>query len=51
MHKSRAQYYRFYTGQDWGDRQNYDLCVNTTGIKLKTLAAIITELVKAMPRE
>ena len=49
--KSRAQYYRFYTGQDWGDRQNYDLCVNTTGIKLKTLAAIITELVKAMPRE
>ena len=49
--KSRAQYYRFYTGQDWGDRQNYDLCVNTTGIKLKTLAALIAELVKAMPGE
>ena len=49
--KSRAQYYRFYTGQDWGDRQNYDLCVNTTGIEPKTLAALITELVKAIPDE
>ncbi len=28
--KNRAKYYDFYTGQTWGDRVNYDLCVNTT---------------------
>ena len=27
--KNRAAYYRFYTGQVWGDKGNYDFCVNT----------------------
>ena len=27
--KSRADYYNFYTGQKWGSRENYDLCINT----------------------
>ncbi|MBQ3446561.1 MAG: cytidylate kinase family protein, partial [Synergistaceae bacterium] len=26
----RADYYEFYTGQKWGDKANYDLCVNTS---------------------
>ena len=45
--KSRAQYYRFYTGQTWGDKLNYDLCVNTTGIELPALAELIAAIVKS----
>ena len=32
INKARADYYEFYTGQKWGDRANYDLCINTTNI-------------------
>lgn len=28
--RSRAKYYSFYTGQKWGDKEYYDLCINTT---------------------
>lgn len=34
----RAEYYGFYTDQKWGDRRNYDLCVNTTRLDLKKAA-------------
>lgn len=27
--RARAQYYRYYTGQDWYDARNYDLCLNS----------------------
>ena len=27
--KRRAEYYRCFTGQDWQDARNYDLCLNT----------------------
>ena len=27
--KTRADFYRYYTGQEWADMQNYDLCVNS----------------------
>lgn len=30
INRSRAEYYEFYTGQKWGDKSNYDLCVNTS---------------------
>lgn len=28
--KRRAHYYQFYTGRNWGDKANYDVCINTT---------------------
>ena len=28
--KKRARYYRNYTGQKWGEKENYDLCINTS---------------------
>ena len=28
--KSRASYYKYYTGRAWNDVNNYDLCINTT---------------------
>ena len=44
--RARAQYYRFYTGQTWGDRLNYDLCVNATGLDLHAAAKATAVLVK-----
>ena len=37
--RNRAKYYEFYTGQSWGDKANYDLCINTTKVHIKDLAA------------
>ena len=45
--RSRAQYYRFYTGQTWGDKLNYDLCVNASGLDLQMAATGISALVKS----
>lgn len=28
--KKRARYYRHYTGLKWGDKENYDICINTS---------------------
>ncbi|MBR1673143.1 MAG: cytidylate kinase-like family protein [Fretibacterium sp.] len=42
--KNRAKYYEFYTGQAWGERLNYDLCLNTTSVDLGKTAAAIARL-------
>ena len=41
--KDRAAYYEFYTGQSWGDKLHYDLCINTTNAEIK---AIVPHLAK-----
>lgn len=43
--KRRARYYQFFTGQTWGERLNYDLCVNTSNYEIKELAKAIARLV------
>ena len=35
--KGRAQYYEFYTGEKWGDKSSYDLCINTSNVVIKDL--------------
>lgn len=45
--KRRARYYQFFTGQTWGDRLNYDLCINTTNYDIKELVHAIAHLVEA----
>ena len=42
--KHRARYYEFYTDQKWGDRKNYDICVNTTNEDIKKIANILARL-------
>ena len=27
--KRRSKYYQFFTGQTWGEKLNYDLCINS----------------------
>lgn len=42
--KKRSRYYSFYTNHPWGNRLNYDLCVNTTQMEIKEAARVISGL-------
>lgn len=42
--KSRAKYYSFHTDRKWGERTNYDLCINTSRFDVKQLAKRLASL-------
>ena len=42
--KRRARYYEFYTGHAWGDKLNFDLCINTTNTVIKEVVPVIAKL-------
>lgn len=44
--KNRANYRGFYTDTKWGAKENYHLCVNTTGIEIKTIVPPLAEYIK-----
>ncbi len=45
--KKRSRYYRHYTGKVWGDRDNYDLCINTSVIGINETVELLKRLVLA----
>ena len=44
--RKRAVYYDYYTGQRWGERQYYDLCLNSCRLGIKGTAEIVSEYVR-----
>lgn len=42
--RNRARYYHYYTGQKWGDKDNYDMCINTTHQKIKEIIPVIAKI-------
>lgn len=44
--KQRKRYYEFYTSQEWGDKLNYDLCVNTSNKSIKEVVHNIITIFK-----
>lgn len=44
--KGRAKYYNYYTGEKWGAKECYDLCVNSTDTSIKAIAPVIAKLFK-----
>ena len=44
--KSRAAYCKYYTGNDWNDPANYDLCINTTKVGFDGAVDIIIDYMK-----
>lgn len=42
--KNRAKYYNFYTGNQWSDKSNYDLCINTTDVVIKDIVSVIAKM-------
>lgn len=46
--KKRARYYNYYTGQNWGEGQNYDLVINTSHDPLDKIADAIIDYIKVV---
>ncbi len=44
--KTRANYYSFYSGQKWGQAQNYDLCINSGKMTKDDAVKLIMTYVK-----
>lgn len=44
--KYRAKYYQFHTGQAWGEKSFYDLCINTTSLDIKGISATVANLIQ-----
>ncbi|MFI3114839.1 MAG: cytidylate kinase-like family protein [Clostridia bacterium] len=45
--KMRAKYYMYHTDQKWGEMKNYNLCIDTSMVDIKTAVKIIAEAVRA----
>ncbi len=43
--KYRADYHKYYTGEDWKDALNYDLCINSSRVGRDNCAGIIKKCV------
>lgn len=39
--RARSQYYEFLSGRKWGERSNYDLCIDSSGSPEKAAEAIV----------
>lgn len=44
--KHRADYYRYYTGHDWNDARNYDLCLNSSVMTYEELIEVVKSYIK-----
>lgn len=48
--KRRSDYYAFVTGQSWGEKHNYDLCISTKGISVREAASCIAQMLSGSVR-
>ncbi len=45
--KKRARYYKFYVDQVWGEKENYDVCINTSRLmEMKYIIPALENMVK-----
>ena len=44
--RDRARYYGFCTSQKWGNKDNYDMCINTTDTVIKEIVPVIAKIFK-----
>ena len=44
--RQRGEYYEFYTGLRWGDKENYDLMINTSNASIKEIALGLAEVIR-----
>lgn len=43
----RARHQRFLSDKKWGDKAGYHLCVNTSGLEIKTIAPVVADFAKS----
>lgn len=44
--KSRASYYNFYSGKDWGDARSYDLCIDSSLLGVEGTVKLLEKLLE-----
>lgn len=44
--KGRAQFYSFCANRPWSEKTNYDLCLNTSRVSIKTAAAAVAKMLE-----
>lgn len=49
--RTRERYYNYYTGQKWGDTQNYDLMINTSKLPSQKSVQLILDYVESCQSE
>ena len=49
--KHRADYYKYYTGNEWNDARNYDLCLNTTSMSYEELIKVVKAYIAVFKKE
>ena len=42
--RNRANYYSYFTLQKWGDKSNYDICINTTNMQIDQMVPHLAKL-------
>lgn len=48
--KDRSSYYKYYTDQNWGDAQNFDLCLNSGRLGVEGAVKVIAAYVAAVEK-
>ncbi len=49
--KHRADYYKYYTGNEWNDARNYDLCLNTSSMSYEELIQVVKAYITVFKKE
>lgn len=44
--KDRKNYHKLISNLEWGDKRNYHLCINTSGIEIKTVIPSLAEYIE-----
>ena len=44
--KYRGDYYHYYTGREWEDARNYDLCIDSSKLGFEKAEEVIKEYIK-----
>lgn len=48
--KNRRKYHELISNLEWGDKKNYDFCINTAGLEIKEIIPALSEYIKALFR-
>ena len=46
MDRDHVKYYKYYTGQQWGNSVHYDLCINSASYGIDGSVELIRKMVK-----
>ena len=43
INNARAKYYSMFSGEKWGNKEDYDLCINTSNIIIKNIVPVVVK--------